>query len=85
MKPAKNTSQVTEEGKFALPRKNVYYLLAGLVVVVIGFLFLLGGKAQNPNDFDAKALFSFPRMVIAPILICAGFAFEVVAIMKIKK
>lgn len=84
-KTNKNTSPVTDEAKFAIPRKNVYYLLIGLGVVALGFLLMLGGKAQSPNEFEAKVLFSFPRMVLAPIIICAGFAFEVVAIMKIGK
>jgi len=82
-KPNKHEKE-TEE-KFALPLKNVYLLIAGLVIIAIGFILMAGGGSDDPQVFTGETLFSFRRIVIAPILVCCGFVFEIIAIMRIKK
>ena len=84
MKKEKKNEQETK-GKFALPARNVYLLLIGLVVIALGFVLLAGGGSDDPGVFTGQALFSFRRMVIAPLLICGGFVFEIIAIMHVKK
>lgn len=73
------------EEKFALPSRNVYLLLVGLAVIALGFILMAGGGSDDPEVFTGQALFSFRRMVIAPLLVCGGFVFEIIAIMHIKK
>ena len=73
------------EEKFALPSRNVYLLLVGLAVIALGFILMAGGASDDPEVFTGQALFSFRRMVIAPLLVCGGFVFEIIAIMHIKK
>lgn len=70
--------------KFAIPKKNIIYIIAGVVVMIIGYLFMLGGGSGNPEVFNDK-LFSFTRLYIAPILILAGFGIEVFAVMYVGK
>ena len=52
---------------------------AGLII--IGFVLMTGGGSKDPNVFN-DAMFNFRRLTLAPILVLAGFAVEIVAIMK---
>ncbi|HHV02596.1 MAG: DUF3098 domain-containing protein [Bacteroidales bacterium] len=80
-----NKNEKETEGKFALPVRNVYFLIAGLVVIILGFVLMDGGGSGDPQTFTGETLFSFRRMIIAPLLVCGGFIFEIFAIMRIKK
>ena len=66
---------------FALGRENYKLLAIGFVIIVIGFLLMLGGKTEDPNEFS-NDIFSFRRITLAPIVVLAGFVFEIWAIMK---
>lgn len=67
--------------KFAVPKENIVWLIAGLCVMVLGYLLLLGGGADSPEVFS-YALFSFTRMYVAPLLILAGFVMEIVVLLR---
>lgn len=67
--------------KFALPKKNVLLIIVGLVIMILGYILLSGGGSDDPNVFNYE-MFNFRRLVVAPIVIVAGFVFEVYAIMK---
>lgn len=54
----------------------------GLVIILIGFLLMSGGKSENPNIFAENEVYGFRRITLAPILIIAGFVVEIYAIMK---
>jgi membrane-bound ClpP family serine protease len=73
----------TEDKKldFALGRENYILLLIGFAIIVFGFLLMIGGKAENPNEFNEE-VFSFRRITLAPIIVLFGFVFEIYAIMK---
>ncbi len=66
---------------FALGRENYKLLAIGFAIIVIGFLLMLGGRTKDPNEFSYD-IFSFRRITLAPIVILAGFIFEIWAIMK---
>ncbi len=66
---------------FALGRENYRLLAIGFGIIVIGFLLMLGGRSDDPNQFSEK-IFSFRRITLAPIVVLAGFIFEIWAIMK---
>ena len=70
-----------EKVNFALGRENYKLLAIGFVIIVIGFLLMLGGKSDNPAEFSDE-IFSFRRITLAPIVVLAGFVFEIWAIMK---
>ncbi|HNW57512.1 MAG TPA: DUF3098 domain-containing protein [Bacteroidales bacterium] len=72
-----------DKGKpnFALGRENYKLLAIGFAIIVVGFLLMLGGKAKSPNEFN-NDIFSFRRITLAPIVVLAGFIFEIWAIMK---
>jgi fumarate reductase subunit D len=76
---AKNEKK--DKVNFALGRENYKLLAIGFVIVVIGFLLMLGGRSDDPNKFSTT-IFSFRRITLAPIVVLAGFIFEIWAIMK---
>jgi uncharacterized SAM-binding protein YcdF (DUF218 family) len=67
---------------FALGKKNYFYLLIGFIIIILGFLLMIGSKSEDPNVFKADEIFSFRRITLAPIVVLLGFAFEIWAIMK---
>ena len=63
-------------------KDNYIWMLAGLVVILIGMLVMSGGKSSDPNVFDQKEVYSTTRITIAPLLIVIGLGLEVFAIFK---
>jgi hypothetical protein len=72
---------IGEKLDFAFGRENYTLMIIGFVVLFIGYLLMLGGGSKDPNEFS-YALFNTQRMVVAPLVLLAGFAIEFVAIMK---
>ena len=66
-------------------KDNYVWMLIGIVVMLIGFLLMAGGKSQDPTVFDNNQVYSFQRITLAPILIMAGLMIEIYAIMKKSK
>ena len=65
--------------KMPLSLKNYILLLAGLIVIILGFVLMAGG--DSPDEFN-YAMFSWRRITLAPILVIGGFIFEIYAILK---
>ena len=63
--------------KMPLSLKNYILLLAGLIVIILGFVLMAGGGSDSPDEFD-YAMFSWRRITLAPILVIGGFAFGAV-------
>lgn len=80
---AKNTEQ--ENTNFAIPKRNYRFILIGFVILVIGFLLMIGGGNDDPNTFFPDEIFSFRRVTLAPVIVLAGFVFEIWAIMHLPK
>jgi hypothetical protein len=66
---------------FLFQRGNYVLMLAGLALIVLGFVLMSGGGSEDPNVYNPE-LFSARRIVVAPFLIVVGFAVEVWAIMR---
>ena len=66
--------------KMAISRKGLRLLLAGVLVMVAGYILMMGGLSPDPNVFN-YGMFDFRRLVAAPLVIIAGIVMEVVAIM----
>ena len=66
--------------KMALGAKSIRLMLAGLIVMAAGFLLLSGGGSDDPQVFN-YAMFDARRLVAAPIVIVAGIAVIIIAIM----
>ena len=66
--------------KMAITPKGLRMLLAGLIVMVSGYILMTGGGSDNPEVFN-YAMFDFRRLVAAPLVIIMGIVIEIVAIM----
>ena len=55
-------------------------LLAGLLVMISGYILMCGGASDDPQVFS-YAIFDFRRLVSAPLVILLGLVIEVIAIM----
>ena len=67
--------------KMPITPKGLKLLLAGLIVMVSGYILMTGGGSADPEQFN-YAMFDSRRMVAAPVVIISGIIIEVVAIMK---
>ncbi len=72
------------DGKMAMTPKGLRYLLVGLLVMVSGYILMIGGGSGDPQVFD-YAMFDFRRLVAAPVVIILGIIIEIVAIMGLFK
>ena len=73
-----------ENTKMPITPKGLKYLLVGLVVMVSGYILMMGGGSDNPQVFNWD-MFDFRRMVAAPAVIIMGIVIEIVAIMGVFK
>lgn len=81
MNKKKSTETPQDQAGFAFGPQNYRLLLIGLVVIVIGFILMAGGKSDDPNVFNEE-MFSWRRITLAPLVVLAGFIIEGIAIMK---
>ncbi len=75
-----NNEELTKPG-FALGPMNYRLMLIGFVIIVVGFLLMVGGGSDDLQEFSER-IFSFRRITLAPIVVLFGFIFEIYAIMK---
>ena len=68
--------------KMAITPKGLKFILIGLIVMVSGYILMMGGGSDDPNVFN-YAMFDFRRLVAAPVVIILGIVIEIIAIMGI--
>ncbi len=81
--PKKETGKSTTApapGKMVLGKENYYLIAFGLLVIIIGFVLMSGGKSTDPNVFNAEEVYSTRRITVAPIVVLIGFAIEIYAV-----
>ncbi len=78
-------SKETRKAGFAFGKENYRILIIGVVIVVIGYLLMVGGGSDDPTQFHAEEIFSFRRITLSPIVILAGFVVVLFGIMKKSK
>lgn len=66
---------------FALGRENYKLMAIGFAIIIVGFILMAGGRSDDPKVFS-EDIFSFRRVTLAPLIVLAGFIFEIYAIMK---
>jgi len=65
---------------FIFGKRNYLFMIIGLVLIAIGYILMAGGGSDDPNEFN-DAIFNNRRLVFAPLMVLAGFAVELYAIM----
>ena len=51
---------------------NYKFMLLGVLLLIVGFVLMAGGGSDDPNVFN-EAIFSWRRIVLAPIVVLSGF------------
>jgi len=82
MATKKPKTRANDEGpRFVFDKQNYILIIAGLFLLAVGFILLIGGGSDNPQVFN-YSLFNFQRLTLAPILILLGYLIEIFAIMR---
>lgn len=71
-----------QQEAFELGKTNYLLLIAGVIVLAVGFIMMSGGGAENPNEFAGETLFNKQRLTIAPITVLIGFGIVLYGIIK---
>lgn len=66
---------------FALGKKNYLLMAIGFAVIVLGFVLMVDKGSEDPKVFDPD-IYGFRQITLAPVVVLAGFIFEIYAIMK---
>ncbi len=72
----------TKKTGFAFGKENYIILIIGVLIVVAGYMLMVGGGSDDPTQFHAEEIFSTRRITIAPITILVGFVVVLFGIMK---
>jgi hypothetical protein len=70
------------QNELAFGKENYKLFGIAAVVVIIGYLLMIGGGSDDPNVFNYDELFSFRRITLAPIIVLVGFGIGFYAIVK---
>ena len=70
--------------KMAMTPQGMKYLLIGMIVMISGYILMIGGGSKDPAVFN-YVMFDFRRLVAAPIVILCGIIIEIISIMKVFK
>lgn len=66
--------------KSTFGKQNYQLFIGGIIVIILGYLLMIGGGSEDPNVFN-PAIFDTQRITIAPIVCLIGFIAIIVAIM----
>ena len=70
----------TKSGQFLFGKRNYIIMSIGIVVILLGFILMVGGGSDDPLVFN-ESIYNFQRIRLAPTLVLIGLAIEVYAIM----
>jgi len=79
---AKEVKQVSEESGGLFHKDNYVLVIVGVVIIIIGFLLMMGGESPDPNHFSMDDVYSARRITWAPLTILIGLGIEAYAIMR---
>lgn len=63
-------------------KQNLVWMGLGALLMIVGIFLMAGGKSSDPNVFTDQEVYSVRRITWGPILMVAGLATEVFAIMR---
>ncbi len=66
--------------KTTFGKQNYQIFIAGIVLIILGYLLMIGGGSDDPNVFN-PAIFDTQRITIAPMVCLLGFIVVIAGIM----
>jgi len=73
---------MSKEIGLALPKENYFIIIGGVVLVLLGFILMAGGGADDPDVFIKEELFSPRRITWAPFLVILGYVVVLYGVLK---
>jgi hypothetical protein len=67
--------------KSTFSKQNYLLFIAGIGLIALGYILMVGGGSDDPNVFN-PAIFDTQRITIAPMVCVLGFVTIIVAIMR---
>jgi uncharacterized membrane protein len=67
--------------KTTFGKQNYQIFIAGIALIVLGYLLMIGGGSDDPNVFN-PAIFDAQRITIAPMVCLLGFVVVIAGIMR---
>lgn len=71
-----------EPVQFLFQKKNFIYLGIGLLLMVIGFFLMAGGKMPSPDVWNSSLIYSKRIVVLSPIFLLSGLGMVAFSIFK---
>lgn len=66
--------------KTTFGKQNYQIFIAGIALIILGYLLMIGGGSDDPNVFN-PAIFDAQRITIAPMVCLLGFVVVIAGIM----
>ena len=66
-------------------KTNYIIFVVGILVIILGFVLMSGGRSPDPNVFNPDEIYSFRRITLAPIVVLLGYGIVIFAIFKKRK
>ena len=66
---------------FSVSERGVRTILVGLVMMIAGFILMIGGGSSDPDVFN-EGMFDVCKLVAAPIVILLGITVVIIGILK---
>ena len=63
-----------------LEKRNYQIIIAGIILIAVGFILMSGGRSDDPEIFNPE-IYNFRRIRLAPTLIIIGLALQAYAIL----
>jgi hypothetical protein len=78
-KTSKKSKESSATQMISFTKKNYTFIVAGLLIVLIGLLLMSGGH-NAPDEWNEDVIYSFRRITLAPIVIISGLCLVIYAI-----
>lgn len=66
--------------KTTFGKQNYQIFIAGIALIILGYLLMIGGGSDDPNVFN-PAIFDAQRITVAPMVCLLGFVVVIAGIM----
>jgi hypothetical protein len=78
----KSTKSFTDSSGFLYKKQNYLFLGVGLLLMVIGFILMIGGKMPSPDVWNDALIYSKRITIVSPIFILTGLSIVGYSIFK---
>ena len=72
--------EIIKKPAFIFGKKNYIFMVVGLIIITLGFIFMAGGGSDNPEVFNEE-IYNWQRIRLAPTLVILGLGIEIYAIL----